>query len=92
MATNTFIHLDAFNKLAPLVATFGEGNSHLVWVMSMYLDVPDPFQLGIDSLTDGPNDKKLDFLHLDADNRRIVFAQGYYSSKKGGRSSGKQSF
>ena len=66
-----------------MVESFGEGNAHLVWVMSMYLDVPDSMQLGIDSLTDGPNDKKLDFLHLDADNRRIVFVQGYYSSKKG---------
>lgn len=84
MATNTFIHLDAFSKQTTLVESFGEGNAHLVWVMSMYLDVPDSLQLGIDSLTDGPNDKKLDFLHLDADNRRIVFVQGYYSSKKSG--------
>jgi len=40
-------------------------------------------QLGIDSLTDGPNDKKLDLLHLDNDNRRIIFAQGYFSKKSG---------
>lgn len=83
MATNTFIHLDAFSKQELITTTFGNGNAHLVWVMSMYLDVPDSLQLGIDSLTDGPNDKKLDFLHLDSDNRRIVFAQGYFSSKKG---------
>ena len=84
MATNTFIHLNDFSKQQTLEDTFSEGNAHLVWVMSMYLDAPDPKQLGIDSLTDGPNDKKLDFLHLDTDNRRIVFVQGYYSSKKGG--------
>jgi len=83
MATNTFIHIDAFKKQTPLINVFGTGNAHLVWVMSMYLDAPDSLQLGIDSLTDGPNDKKLDFLHLDTDNRRIVFVQGYYSSKKG---------
>ena len=84
MATNIFIHLNNFSKQEPLIRSFEEGNAHLVWVMSMYLDVPDSMQLGIDSLTDGPNDKKLDFLHLDSDNRRIVFVQGYYSSKKGG--------
>lgn len=83
MATSTFIHLDAFNKQVTLTDTFGFGNAHLVWVMSMYLDVPDSMQLGVDSLTDGPNDKKLDFLYLDTDNRRIVFVQGYFSSKKG---------
>lgn len=84
MATSSFVHLDAFAKQSELVDTFGSGNAHLVWVMSMYLDVPDPIQLGIDSLTDGPNDKKLDFLHLDSDNRRIVFAQGYCAVKKNG--------
>ena len=83
MATSSFIHLDAFKKNVLLTKKFGTGNAHLVWVMGMYLDVPDSLQLGVDSLTDGPNDKKLDFLHLDSDNRRIVFAQGYFSSKKG---------
>ena len=84
MATNSFAHIDAFGKQTSLVDAFGSGNAHLIWVMSMYLDVPDPIQLGVDSLTDGPNDKKLDFLHLDTDNRRIVFAQGYCAIKKNG--------
>lgn len=83
MATKVFLHLEALAKQSSLVTAFGNGNAHLIWVMSMYLDVPDTMQLGIDSLTDGPNDKKLDFLYLDAENRRIVFAQGYCSTKKG---------
>lgn len=84
MATQIFLHLDALKKQQDLVTAFGESNAHLVWAMSMYLDVPDALQLGIDSLTDGPNDKKLDFLYLDTENRRIVFAQGYCSMKKSG--------
>lgn len=78
------LHLDAFNGETKLHAQFGRGNAHLVWVMSMYLDEPDPRQLGVDCLTDQPNDKKLDFVYLDADARRIVFAQGYCAEKLGG--------
>jgi hypothetical protein len=47
----------------------------------MYLDEPDPEQLGVDCLTDQPNDKKLDFVYLDDEGRRIVFAQGYCAEK-----------
>ncbi len=56
------LHLDDFENQVALHDHFGKGNAHLVWVMSMYLDEPDPEQLGIDCLTDQPNDKKLDFI------------------------------
>lgn len=77
-------HSEEFEKQAELHARFGKGNAHLVWVMSMYLDEPDPEQLGVDCLTDQPNDKKLDFIYLDRDDRRVVFAQGYCTDKNGG--------
>jgi hypothetical protein len=78
------LHSDEFEKQTDLHARFGKGNAHLVWVMSMYLDEPDPEQLGVDCLTDQPNDKKLDFIYLDRDDRRVVFAQGYFTDKNGG--------
>ena len=78
------LHLDDFDKQSVLHARFGRGNAHLVWVMSMYLDEPDPEQLGVDCLTDQPNDKKLDFVYLDQDGRRVVLAQGYCADKTGG--------
>ena len=78
------LHIDEFNTRENLQEQFGIGNAHLVWVMSMYLDEPDPEQLGVDCLTDQPNDKKLDFVFLDQDGRRVVFAQGYYSGKSAG--------
>lgn len=61
---------------------FGEGNAYLAWSMALYLDRPDAEQLGVDYLTDGSNDKKIDLICLDWDSKRIVFAQGYYSPKK----------
>jgi AIPR protein len=78
------LHIDDFKTQQKLHKLFDVGNGHLVWVMSMYLDEPDPEQLGIDCLTDQPDDKKLDFVFLDRDGRRVVFAQGYYTEKTGG--------
>lgn len=74
-------HQKAFKAQKNLISDLGEGNAHLVWSMAMYLDEPDTTKLAADCLTDGCNDKKIDFLCLDYDNKRIVFSQGYYSSK-----------
>ena len=78
------LHLEEFDRQTSLHQRFGRGNAHLVWVMSMYLDEPDPEQMGVDCLTDQPNDKKLDFVYLDQDGRRVVFAQGYCAKEAGG--------
>jgi hypothetical protein len=75
-------YIDAFKANKSLVASFGEGNAHMVWAIAMYLEEPDVMALASEALTDGPNDKKIDFIYLDKDNRRIVFAQGYYGSGK----------
>ncbi|MFQ4146011.1 hypothetical protein [Chlorogloeopsis sp. ULAP02] len=76
------IYLNAFKANTSLIQNFGEGNAYLAWAMALYLDCPDMEQLAINSLTDDSNDKKIDFIHLDWDMKRIVFAQGYYTSKK----------
>lgn len=75
-------HLNAFKSNTALIEKLGEGNAHLIWTVSMYLDYPDKFQLGSESLTDGSNDKKIDFIRIDRDLNKIVFAQGYYATKK----------
>jgi len=62
-----------------LISKLGEGNAYLVWALGLYLEEPDLDSLASEALTDGSNDKKLDFLYLDRDARRIVFAQGYYA-------------
>lgn len=75
-------YISAFKGNKNLIQKFGEGNGYLAWAMALYLDCPDAEQLAIDSLTDDGNDKKIDFIQLDWDLKRIVFAQGYYSSRK----------
>jgi hypothetical protein len=75
-------YLKAFKANTGLIEKFREGNAYLAWSMALYLDYPDAEQLAADSLTDDGNDKKIDFIYLDWDSKRLVFAQGYYSSKK----------
>ncbi len=69
---------DAFRSNEALIRLLGEGNAHLVWAMALYLEEPDIEALASEALTDGPNDKKIDFIYLDRDVKRIVFAQGYF--------------
>lgn len=68
-----------FRSNQQLIAKLGEGNAYLVWAIGLYLEEPDLESLASEALTDGTNDKKLDFLYLDRDGRRIVFAQGYFA-------------
>lgn len=74
-------HIETFKKQIELIEQFGESNAHLTWVMSLYLDHPSPLALGSEGITDGGDDKKIDFIKLDSDLRKIVFAQGYYTNK-----------
>jgi hypothetical protein len=66
-----------------LIKKFGESSAYLLWALSMYLDHGDVDELAAQALTDQPNDKKIDFIFLDTDEKRLVFAQGYYSRKSG---------
>lgn len=75
-------YLDAFKANKQLINNLGESSAHLVWVIALYLEEPDVEALASEALTDGPNDKKIDFIYLDRDGRRIVFAQGYMGASK----------
>jgi AIPR protein len=73
-------YMDAFKTNEGLIGQLGEGNAHLAWVVALYLEEPDVEALASEGVTDGPNDKKIDFIYLDRDAKRIIFAQGYLSS------------
>lgn len=45
------------------------------------MEEPDAEVLASSALTDGPDDKKIDFIYLDQANQKIVLAQGYYAPK-----------
>ena len=76
------IHLNAFKANKDLISKYGMSHAHLLWVMGLYLDYSNIDELASECLTDTHDDKKIDFIKLDIDNKKIVFAQGYYSDKK----------
>lgn len=75
-----FQHLDKFRKNESLIAEYGTENAHLIWCMGLYLDESDLAKLGTDGLTDGPNDKGIDFIYQN--NSTLYIVQGYFSKKE----------
>ena len=73
-------HLAEFNKHTHLQQKYGP-NAYMLWVLGLYLDEPDLDALAGRSLTDGGNDKCLDFIEIDKTGQKIVIAQGYFSDK-----------
>jgi hypothetical protein len=74
-------YIDIFRKSTALIAKLGEEKAHTVWAMARYLEEPDLEALAATALTDGPDDKKIDFIYLDHDDKRLVLTQGYFASK-----------
>ena len=46
-------YLENFKKEKNLIERFKEENAYLCWVMALYLDRNDVYELGTDNLTDG---------------------------------------
>jgi len=74
-------YIDILRKSTALIAKLGEEKAHTVWAMARYLEEPDLEALAATALTDGPDDKKIDFIYLDHDDKRLVLTQGYFASK-----------
>ncbi|WP_426256213.1 AIPR family protein [Sphingomonas sp. DC2300-3] len=74
-------YIDVLSSNTEMVERLGIDGAHLAWVMAQYLEEGDPEALAAIALTDGPDDKKIDFIFLDHDSKRLVFAQGFYAVK-----------
>lgn len=82
-------HLVEFDKQTELKKKYGS-NAYMLWVLGLYLDEPDLDALAARSLTDGSNDKCMDFVEVDKTDQKIVIAQGYFSSKKSDKAPSKK--
>lgn len=71
---------NAFLQDSRLIDSVGKGNAHMLWALALYLEEPNTETLAAAALTDGPDDKKLDFVYLDLANQKIILAQGYYAA------------
>lgn len=72
---------DALLANQQLVTEVGRDSAYLVIAVALFLEESDLNGLAAAGLTEGGNDKKIDFIYHDVDARRIVFAQGYMSTK-----------
>ena len=72
---------DALLANKQLVDEIGRDDAYLILTVALFLEEPDLSGLAAAGLTEGGNDKKIDFIFHDTDARRIVFAQGYMSKK-----------
>lgn len=82
-------HLVEFNKHTAFQAKYGS-NAYMLWVLGLYLDEADLDALAARSLTDGGNDKCLDFIEIDKTGQKIVVAQGYFSDKSADKAPAKK--
>lgn len=82
-------HIEDFNKNTSLKGKYGS-NAYMLWVLGLYLDEPDLDSLASRSLTDGGNDKCLDFIEIDKTGQKIVVAQGFFSEKEADKAPSKK--
>lgn len=62
------------------LAMYGD-NNRLLFAVQLRLEVDDIDGLAAEALTDGPDDKGLDLIHVDRDRGILLLAQGYESAK-----------
>jgi AIPR protein len=71
-------HLVEFNKKTTLIEKY-KSNAYMLWVLSLYMDDSDTESLASRFLTDGSNDKCIDFIGIDKSGQKIIVAQGYFA-------------
>jgi hypothetical protein len=52
-------------------------NSLSIFTLMLYLRIEDPDEFAVNAITEGPDDKKVDFCHIDEQERRIIIGQSY---------------
>ncbi|WP_157836392.1 MULTISPECIES: AIPR family protein [unclassified Xanthomonas] len=82
-------HLTEFKKKTDLQRRYGS-NAYILWVLGLYLDEPDLEALASRALTDGSNDKCMDFVEIDKTGQKIVIVQGFFSEKSSDKAKSKK--
>ncbi|WP_084608128.1 AIPR family protein [Nisaea denitrificans] len=69
--------LDALKTRQALIEKIGYNEAYLCLAIALYIEEPDVDQLASIGLTEGSNDKKIDFIYHDRNSKSLVFSQGY---------------
>ena len=72
------IREEIIEQVAALEPDFAH-NAFLLFAMGLRLGTADYDQLHSDNVLDGPDDKKVDFFHMDFETGVAIVAQGYQS-------------
>ncbi|MCZ8278200.1 MAG: AIPR family protein [Acetobacteraceae bacterium] len=72
---------DALKTRQSLVDKVGLESAYLSLAVALFIEEADVDSLASVGLTEGGNDKKIDFIYHDPNSKRLVFAQGYMSKK-----------
>jgi AIPR protein len=75
----TFV--EALTTRQALIAKIGYDAAYLCLAVALFIEEPDVDSLASIGLTEGGNDKKIDFIYHDPNSKRLVFAQGYMAKK-----------
>jgi hypothetical protein len=72
---------DALKTRQALIDKIGIDSAYLCLAVALFIEESDVDSLASLGLTDGGNDKKIDFIYHDSNSKRLVFAQGYMAKK-----------
>lgn len=72
---------DALRTRQSLIDKIGYDEAYLCLAVALFIEEPDVDSLASEGLTEGGNDKKIDFIYHDPNSKRLVFAQGYMAKK-----------
>lgn len=75
-------YIDAFKQENELISMYSVNMAFPVWAMGLYLDNSDLLTLASENLTDSGDNKKIDFLRVDTDLRKVFIVQGYFTEKE----------
>lgn len=73
--------IDALKTRQALIDNIGHDEAYLCLAIALFIEEPDVDLLASEGLTEGGNDKKIDFIYHDPNSKRLVFAQGYMAKK-----------
>jgi hypothetical protein len=65
----------------PELKQYGD-NALPILGLALHLRADDMEELAAEAMTDGSNDKKIDFCHIDRTNQSAIIAQGYTSKER----------
>jgi len=73
--------LDSLKSRKELICKIGQDKAYLCLAVALFIEEPDVDLLASVGLSEGVNDKPIDFIFLDPSSKRLVFAQSHLATR-----------